>query len=290
MAGMSHDTVAKAKKVMDKGTPEQKKRLDQGTASIHKLYTEIREREKAGSVHSFNPTTERVGFAKWTWNPYTGCIRRCKWCYARDMAERLNLYDEGFEPTFRPERLQAPFNTPIPASRREEEGIHRVFVCSMGELFGLWVDPEHRDKILDVVFRCAKENTRARPKIPPWTFIFLTKYPYELMNRQWPENVWVGASVTDQSQVEHVERAFTQFSAPVKFLSCEPMHTDLTFTRLNLFDMVMIGARTRTSRLPAFQPEWPWVEHLLTQCREAGCAVYFKDNLKVRPQEHPGGD
>jgi len=204
------------------------------------------------------------------------------------MAVRLNLYEEGFEPTFRPERLQAPFNTRIPTSRRDEEGIHRVFVCSMGELFGPWVDPVDRSKILDVVRRCAKENTRARPKIPPWTFIFLTKYPYELMGIDWPDNVWVGASVTDQSCVDHVERAFAEIRAPVKFLSCEPLHTFVRFKRLDLFHMVMIGARTRTSRLPAFQPEWHSVENLIMQCRGAGCAVYFKDNLKVRPQEYPG--
>ena len=287
MAGISRAQVTKAKKVMDEATPAQKKRLDAGDASINKLYTEIRESEKAQSSLTFNPTTERVGFAKWTWNPYTGCHNKCKWCYARDMASRFKLYEEGFAPTFRREKLAAPFNTRIPVGQRHEEGIHRVFVCSMGELFGAWVFPGDRDQILDVVRRCAKENTRARPKFPPWTFVFLTKFPYGLLGIQWPDNVWVGASVTDQSRVAHAERAFEGIDAPVKFLSCEPLHTDLTFSRLDLFDLVMIGARTRTKAEPAFQPPWEWVEHLLFQCRDAGVKVYFKDNLKVRPMEYP---
>lgn len=287
IAGMSRAQVTKVKKVMDSATPEQKKRLDTGEASIHKLHTEITESEKAKSPAAFNPTTKRVGFAKWTWSPYTGCDKGCSWCYARDMAERLKLYEEGFKPTFRPERLVAPFNTRIPIGRRDEEGIHRVFVCSMGELFGPWVFPGDRDRVLDVVRRCAKESTRASPKIPPWTFIFLTKFPYELPGIDWPDNVWVGVSVTDQSGVAHAESALTHVRAPVKFLSCEPLHTDLTFSRLNVVDMVMVGKRTRTKARPAFEPLWEWVEHILIQCREAGVKVYFKDNLKVRPQEYP---
>jgi hypothetical protein len=41
-----------------------------------------------GTRHTFNRTNENVDWAKWTWNPVTGCLHNCVYCYARDIAER----------------------------------------------------------------------------------------------------------------------------------------------------------------------------------------------------------
>lgn len=49
---------------------------------------------------TFNRTNEMVDWAWWTWNPVTGCLHTCEYCYARDIAHRY--YPEKFEPTFRP--------------------------------------------------------------------------------------------------------------------------------------------------------------------------------------------
>jgi hypothetical protein len=48
-----------------------------------------------------------IDWAKWTWNPITGCLHNCPYCYARDIAERFSgtpAYPNGFEPTFRSRR------------------------------------------------------------------------------------------------------------------------------------------------------------------------------------------
>ncbi len=90
-----------------------------------------------------------------------------------------------------------------------------------------------------------------------------------------------------QHRVADTEAAFRGVKAGVKWLSCEPMMERLTFTSLEMFDWVVIGAASKSTQTPEFQPPWEWVEDLLMQARAAGCRVYFKDNLHNRPQEQP---
>jgi hypothetical protein len=61
---------------------------------------------------TFNQVNDNIGWARWSWNPVTGCLHNCDYCYARDIAERF--YPQKFEPTFFPERLDAPANTKLP--------------------------------------------------------------------------------------------------------------------------------------------------------------------------------
>lgn len=234
-----------------------------------------------GKRPTFNQTNEMVDWAKWTWNPVTGCLHDCEYCYARDLAERF--YPEKFEPTFHPERLKAPHFTKVPGKADdmslpeiERIGWRNVFVCSMADLFGKWVPDEWIKAVLTEV--------RAAPQ---WNFLFLTKFPQRLAGIDWPKNAWVGTTVDKQYRVSIAEKAFRDVNAPVKWLSCEPLLEDLTFTSLEMFDWVVFGGQSKSTKTPAFQPPWPWVEHLQMQARAAGCLIYFKPNLLTRPQEYP---
>lgn len=78
-----------------------------------------------------------VSWAAWTWNPVTGCLHNCSYCYAREIATTgrfSGAYPAGFTPIFHPERLTAPANTRIPRTHREDPAWSRVFVVSMGDL------------------------------------------------------------------------------------------------------------------------------------------------------------
>jgi protein gp37 len=227
-----------------------------------------------GKRPTFNQTNEMVDWAKWTWNPVTGCLHNCVYCYARDIAERF--YPEKFRPTFHPERLRAPQYTKVPSQAETEIGWRNVFVCSMADLFGKWVPQEWIDAVLTEV--------RAAPQ---WNFLFLTKFPQRLAEIDWPSNAYVGTSVDEQYRVAIAERAFREVNAPIKWLSVEPFRERLTFRNLELFDWVVIGGQSKSSQAPAFQPPWEWVEHLQQQVRAAGCSLYWKPNLLTRPQELP---
>jgi protein gp37 len=227
-----------------------------------------------GKKTTFNRTNEMVDWAWWTWNPVTGCLHDCPYCYARDIAERL--YPEKFEPTFHPDRLTAPYYTPLPAQAAEDSRANSVFVCSMADLFGKWVPQEWIEAVLKQVW--ANQQ---------WNFLFLTKFPQRLAEIDWPPNAWVGTTVDEQYRVKIAEKAFEKVNATVRWLSCEPLREDLTFERLDLFDWVVIGGQSKSTREDAFQPPWAWVEHLWRQARDANCLLYWKPNLLTRPLEYP---
>jgi len=224
-----------------------------------------------------NRTNDNVEWAWWTWNPVTGCLRNCPYCYARDISTR---FTGDFKPTFHEERLSAPRNTHPPRNTKVPKdpsiGAKNVFVCSMADLFGEWVPCDWIDKVL-------AEVTAS----PQWNFLFLSKNPARMTEFTFPHNAWVGTTVDVQSRVKPAQEAFRDIDATVKFLSCEPLLEELTFDELEVFDWVIIGGRSRNSRGAASQPEWRWVERLFVAARAAGCKVYFKPNLTARPREYP---
>jgi protein gp37 len=218
----------------------------------------------ANPATRFNATNENISWAQWSWNPITGCRHGCPYCYARDIANRF--YPEKFEPTFHPDRLGGPIHQ-RPPKPGAAEGERAVFTVSMGDLFGRWVPQEW----IDAVF----EATR---RAPAWRFLFLTKNLARLAEQVWPPNAWVGTTIDSQARIKAAEAAFKNVKAAVCWLSCEPLLEPLRFERLDLFQWIVIGARSQTTGAAAMQPEHEWVEDLTRQARTAGCSVYIKPN------------
>jgi protein gp37 len=147
----------------------------------------------------------------------------------------------------------------------------------MADLFGRWVP----DAWIDAVLAVVRENQQ-------WNFLFLTKFPIRLTEFSFPANAWLGTSVDAQARIPNAEKAFARVQGGVKWLSCEPMLERLTFTRLDLFDWVVVGGASRSSQTPDFRPPREWVTHLERQAAAAGCKVYEKTNLLERRREYPG--
>jgi protein gp37 len=155
----------------------------------------------------------------------------------------------------------------------------------MADLFGEWVPNEWISKVMKVV----ESN-------PQWIFIFLTKNPRRLTSIQFPNNAWVGASVDRQVRVTPTEDAMRQVSASVRFVSCEPMLEQITFSDYSILDWVIIGAQSKSTQEPEKQPEYKWVKSLTDAAHDGGCKVYWKPNcrpLREYPLEsyaiHKGG-
>lgn len=226
---------------------------------------------KPVSNPTFNQTNEMVDWAKWTWNPVTGCEHNCVYCYARDIANRF--YPEKFEPTYRPDRLAAPRNTKLPGvaltaeSPVDRTAWRNVFVCSMADLFGRWVPDEWINGVFDACRAAAQ-----------WNYLFLTKFPNRYVDLDFPANSWVGTSVDEQKRVANAEKSFAKLDAPVKWLSVEPMREPIKFKDLSVFNWVVIGGQSRSSGAPEFFPDPFWVAELITEAHKAGCKVYCKPN------------
>jgi protein gp37 len=239
-------------------------------AAWERLAPDVRQvviREASGKTQFNKQETDSIEWACWSWNPITGCLHDCAYCYARDIANRF--YPQGFVPTFVPERLTAPANT----APEPELGIggQNVFVVSMGDLFGKWVPEDWITAIFDQV--------RGHPE---WNFLFLTKFPQRLAEREWPMNAWCGTTVDTQARVKIAEKAFRDVKAGVRWLSVEPMMERLTFTALDMFNWVVLGGATASTQTPAFDPPFEWVLHLLQQVEAAKIPhVYAKANLRA---------
>lgn len=229
-----------------------------------------------------------IEWADWSWNPITGCLHGCPYCYARNIAFDIYPTDVGFSPTIWLDRLMAPKNHAVPKDADEKISRKNIFTCSMADLFGRWVPSEWIKRVLTEV----EAN-------PQWNFLFLTKFPKRMAEFEIPENAWMGTTVDLQARVANAEKAFTNVKASVRWLSIEPMIQPLKFSRLDLFDWVVIGGASPskaidgTPETPAWTIPIEWIVDLHQRARAAGCAIYYKTNSGLsdpytRIREYPG--
>ena len=198
-----------------------------------------------------------------TWSPVTGCQEvspGCARCYAKGIAERFrgvpgHPYENGFDLTLRPERLDRPLQWRDP---------RMVFVNSMSDLF-------HEDIPLEFtqrVFAVMQEAERH-------TFQVLTKRPEHALelapHLPWPENVWLGVSIENQYWTRRLE-PLRAIPAATRFLSCEPLLGPLDLD-LDEIDWVIVGGESGPRARP-MQPEWAC--GVRDQCVEAGVPFFFK--------------
>jgi protein gp37 len=210
-----------------------------------------------------------IEWTDFTWNPVTGCLHGCSYCYARRMANRLRgrcgyPKDEPFRPTFHEDRLGEPLFLSKPS---------RIFVSSMGDLFGEWVSSEW---IREVVEICREADRH--------TFIFLTKNPARYAEFNFPPNCWLGATVTSGDDwagyVRYHYRALTDVAARnVFFISWEPMlDYDWYWDYNPKFNWLIMGAMTGPGA-KKYAPDPVWIENAVGACRERNIPIFMKDSI-----------
>jgi protein gp37 len=216
-----------------------------------------------------NGPNNKIGWCDFTWNPVTGCRFGCRFgetavpCYAEGIARHFaggKAWPNGFEPTFHPERLSEPLKVKTPS---------KIFVSSMGDLFGPWVPDEWIQAVIG-----------AMAAAPQHTFQCLTKAPG--MAKKWvmPDNVWLGTTITGGLPKEPERLACVrEFQASVRFVSCEPLvgPVDLSVAAP---DWVIVGAATGRG---GFQPEEAWVTGIEDYAAANGIPIFHKKNLRIRP-------
>ena len=237
----------------------------------------------------------KIDWCDSSWNPITGCLHGCPYCYAAGMARRfggkiitghdhlyildapirredgtINPYPYRFDPTYHKYRLKIPQDWKKPQT---------IFVCSMADLFGDWVPDEW---IIEVLNACRKA--------PQHRYLFLTKNPerYDALEEadlitDADMNFWLGTTTTDITKdLLHFNEALHTFQ------SCEPMlkpwppaqEANQESARKNwLPEWVIFGAETG-NRKDKVIPEKAWVDNAVQMCRNMGAYVFMKESLR----------
>jgi protein gp37 len=183
------------------------------------------------------------------------------------MPQSARKYRNGFRPTFHSQEIGA-FYEKVRRWRKPK----RVFVNSMSDT----MDPGFSDAQIRQVIQVAVDW-------PRHTFLFLSKRPERYSDFEWPQNSWLGTTVTNQADLE--ERAGHLVGPRGKgatFLSVEPI---LGYMKLgnHKVSWVIIGAQTGPK---AMRPKQRWVGDLTWQARQMGAAIFHKPSL----EKHFGSD
>jgi protein gp37 len=208
--------------------------------------------------------SSKIEWTESTWNPTTGCTKvssGCANCYAERMAMRLKAmgtpkYINGFEVTLHDECLSEPYSWKKPKV---------IFVNSMSDLF-------HEDipfEFIEKVFKVMNEN-------PQHIFQVLTKRAELLLeyspNLNWTSNIWMGVSVEDFNAKRRIDY-LRQTGAAIKFLSCEPLISDLGKIDLENINWVIVGGESGPKSRPIKED---WVLDIYSQCKSSDIPFFFK--------------
>lgn len=207
----------------------------------------------------------KIEWCDYTWNPVTGCLHGCPYCYARRIAERFGpngnqkvailetekIWQEEFNEKFSevspgihkidnphcwngrvqpyPYGFEPTFHRyKLDEPGKKTKGVN-IFVGSMSDLFGEWVSDEW---IKQVIKSC--ENA------PQHRYMFLTKNPkrYKESVPQWKsyhgglQNIWFGTTVTGNNDMQKAFELLNSTLKPInRFLSIEPLLGEINLSR-----------------------------------------------------------
>ena len=111
---------------------------------------------------------------------------------------------------------------------------------------------------------------------PYHQYQILTKRPKRMreyfLQNEIPSNVWLGTTIESCRVKERID-LIRDLKANVKWLSCEPLISDLGELDLSEIDWVIVGGE---SGFNARAMKEPWVLNIKKQCEEQKVAFFFK--------------
>ncbi len=213
-----------------------------------------------------------------TWNPVTGCTQispGCERCYAIRDSWRLahspnSKISAGYAGVVTKTNGKPNWTGEVRLSRDVLQKPYHwkkdrmIFVNSMSDSFHSKIPDSFRKEILEVI-----RNT------PRHTYQILTKRERGMLRffteNECPANVWLGVTIESQDyeiRAEHLK----QISAPVRFLSCEPLLGPLSLD-LNGIDWVIVGGESGPGARPM---DAEWARDLRDQCYDSNVPFFFK--------------
>ncbi len=251
-----------------------------------------------------------------TWNPVTGCLHGCNYCYARTIANRFKgcdvpstywQYHQAIWKRVNPESSsdKAMFEVDAgspPVNVRFDPKAQKYVITTAPYPWG-FQPTLRRDKLSEpaeikkprTIFVCSmadlfgswvpdswlSEVFAACEKSPQHRYMFLTKNPQRYTGYGVPAagNMWYGTSITKTADIGRVNKLPALCHT---FLSIEPLLDDLGADSRNFLpervDWVIIGAETG-NRSDKVIPEKKWITDIVCCCRNIKIPVFMKDSL-----------
>ena len=240
-----------------------------------------------------------------TWNPVTGCLHGCEYCYARRIAERFagggyGIENGMFVAKYKEDAFQPPFVLDNEQMTKTKDNWYRkapypfgfqptfhryrldkpkhwtkprtIFVCSMADLFGEWVP----DSWIAEVFKACEAAPQHR-------YLFLTKNPGRYIQiaekDMLPRKHWYGYTATKENELWRFHHA-NECPCINLFVSIEPILGPIQacFSTHCPADWIIIGAETG-NRKGKIEPEEAWIDYIVSECSYSGRPVFMKNSL-----------
>ncbi len=217
-----------------------------------------------------NPIKEKAGG-----NHCVPISTGCKFCFASLLNSRGTRFGGngrrfGVRPEGHPEMA---LNADMIQSWSRMRKPKKIFVGSMTDIFGDWVD----DGIIFALFD-------AMARAPRQIFQILTKRPERMSEivpefLEWfgwprmPDNIWLGTSIENQSVAQDRYRWLVHTPAVVRFLSLEPLLGPIDLGHPDGIDWVIVGGESGPGARPL---ELEWIEAILRQCEAANISTFVK--------------
>lgn len=235
---------------------------------------------------------------KWwdkSWNPISGCDPcsvGCKYCWAREMANRFNGGD--FSVKLHPEKLNIPLHWKNP---------RRIFVCSMSDIFHPKVPFEFIDKVFGIIDECPQHKFLILTKRPDIALNYYNRYVENIdagiSEFVMSDNIWTGVSISTQKKADEKIPILLEIPAAVRYVSLEPLLEYIDFREevitvgksrrnrrqigypiLRDLDWVIVGCESINGRAGRGCEDegqwWSWARDIIKHCKAAGIAVFMK--------------
>jgi protein gp37 len=182
-------------------------------------------------------------------------------CYAATFAKRLKAmhnprYKNEFDVTVHFDLITAPLGWKAP---------RKIFVNSMSDIFHEELSDEVILKIFDTMNRAS------------WhTFQVLTKRAERLAELApqitWSPNIWMGVTIESKDYIDRANH-LKGSGAKVKFISAEPLLSELDSLELEGIDWLIVGGESGHGSRPMKEE---WVMNLRDSAEKLKVAFFFK--------------
>ena len=216
----------------------------------------------------------KIGWCDGTLNPIKGlCKMNCEWhgipCYATSYHKRF------------PDRQKIELRLDV-FDKLDNIDPAVWFVSSTHEIFGDWIE----DKWIDCILASCLDHSEH-------TFLFLTKNPKRAVTYPFPNNCWLGVSMTtifEMWRYSTLQDKVLVSDANHTFVSLEPLLGMFQKGNFDWFgfhpEWIVAGALSQGHRpVKKYLPSPLWISELVRMCSDWKIPLYLKNNLLI--QERP---